>query len=355
MFAKRLLKKALHRHQHREERLLTSEEVKLRVNVHYGIPCTSSILAFDPIQRLLAIGTLDGRIKVIGGDNIEGLLVSPKLSPYKYLEFLQNKGFLLSITNDNDIQVWNLERRSIAYSFQWESNVTAFSVISGSLFMYIGDEYGVISVLKYDVDHEQLLKLHYQLSLESLAEAAGVSLSDRPPVVGVLPQPCSPENRLLIAYESGLIILWDVAESHVVTVRGDKALQLKSQVVPSNDANGKPLDEAVLDLEGKEISALCWASVDGEILAVGYVDGDILFWDTSEAASICMDEASLSHSVIKLKLAASEKRLPVIVLRWVDNSKSRKHKGQLIVYGGDEIGCEEVVTEPNAMKACISI
>lgn len=91
--------------------------------MHYGIPSTASILAFDPIQRLLAIATLDGRIKVIGGDNIEELLISPKLLPYKYLEFLQNQGFIVSITNDNDIQVWSLEMRSIACSLQWDSNV----------------------------------------------------------------------------------------------------------------------------------------------------------------------------------------------------------------------------------------
>lgn len=28
----------------------------------------------------------DGRIKIIGGDNIEGLLISPKKLPYKHLE-----------------------------------------------------------------------------------------------------------------------------------------------------------------------------------------------------------------------------------------------------------------------------
>ena len=28
----------------------------------------------------------DGRIKVIGGDGIEGLLISPKQLPYKYIE-----------------------------------------------------------------------------------------------------------------------------------------------------------------------------------------------------------------------------------------------------------------------------
>ncbi|KAL0291659.1 UNVERIFIED_CONTAM: Syntaxin-binding protein 5-like [Sesamum calycinum] len=169
MFAKRLIQKAVHRHQHHEKGLLASEDVELRINVHYGVPSTASILAFDSIQRLLAIGTLDGRIKVIGGDNIEGLLISPKLVPYKYLEFLQNQGFLVSITNDNDIQVWNLQMRSIACSLQWESNVTAFSVINGSSFMYVGDEYGLMSVLKYDSDSGELLKLHYQLSSDSLA------------------------------------------------------------------------------------------------------------------------------------------------------------------------------------------
>lgn len=37
---------------------LTPADLDLRVAVHYGIPSTASILAFDPFQRLLAIGTL---------------------------------------------------------------------------------------------------------------------------------------------------------------------------------------------------------------------------------------------------------------------------------------------------------
>nr|GMC95392.1 lethal(2) giant larvae protein-like [Ipomoea batatas] len=87
MFAKRLFQKATHHlSQHNAGSCLASSELDLRISVHYGIPSTASILAFDPIQRLLAIGTLDGRIKVIGGDNIEALLVSPQQLPYKYLE-----------------------------------------------------------------------------------------------------------------------------------------------------------------------------------------------------------------------------------------------------------------------------
>ncbi|KAL8477276.1 hypothetical protein ACS0TY_029533 [Phlomoides rotata] len=284
-------------------------------------------------KRLLAIGTLDGRIKVIGGDNIEGLLISPKLLPYKYMEFLQNQGFIVSITNDKDIQVWNQERRSIACSLQWESNVSAFSVIRGSSFMFVGDKYGLVSVLKYDPD-------------ESLAEATGVSISNRQPIVGILPQPCSFGNRLLIAYESGLPILWDVPEAHVVVVRGNKVLELKNKVVSPNDGITNIVDDAPShELEEKEINALCWASTDGSILAVGYVDEDILFWNTSKDSSAKDQEAELSPNVVKLQLSSAEKRLPVIVLHWLDSSKSRKHQeGQLLIYGGDEIGSEEVVT-----------
>ncbi|KAL0451011.1 UNVERIFIED_CONTAM: Syntaxin-binding protein 5-like [Sesamum latifolium] len=361
MFAKRLIQKAVHRHQHHEKGLLASEDVELRINVHYGVPSTASILAFDSIQRLLAIGTLDGRIKVIGGDNIEGLLISPKLVPYKYLEFLQNQGFLVSITNDNDIQVWNLQMRSIACSFQWDP-------------MYVGDEYGLVSVLKYDTDSGELLKLHYQLSSDSLAVYTnlhfelteyleksnmdiwpdnyflGALLDNKGPKKHMTPTVCKRSasmisSWLLIAYESGLIILWDVVEAHVVIVRGDKVLQLKNKVVPPNDIDTNVVDDELShDLE-KEISALCWASSDGSILAVGYIDGDILFWNTSKDSLVGGQETRSSSNVVKLQLSSAEKRLPVIVLHWLDDTKScQRPEGQLLVYGGDEIGCEEVVT-----------
>ncbi|KZV15171.1 hypothetical protein F511_30217, partial [Dorcoceras hygrometricum] len=74
---------------HHEKSSLTPEDVGFRINVHYGIPSTASILAFDPIQRLLAVGT-----------------------------------------------------------------------------HYVGDEYGLMSVLKYDAACEQLLRLPYHLSLD---------------------------------------------------------------------------------------------------------------------------------------------------------------------------------------------
>ncbi|XP_024981859.1 uncharacterized protein LOC112518409 isoform X1 [Cynara cardunculus var. scolymus] len=351
MFAKKLLHKAtklhnLHHHQHNLKGCLTPEDLDFRIAVHYGIPSTASVLAFDPIQRLLAIGTLDGRIKVIGGDNVEGLLISPKQLPFKYMEFLSNKGFLVSISNDNDIQVWNLENRSIVSSLRWSSNITSFSVICGSFFMYIGDEHGLMSVLKLEEEAE-LLVMPYHISAKSLTEAAGSSFPDHWTVVGVLHQPSSSGNRVLIAYESGLIVLWDVFEAQVVVVRGDKVLELKDGVDDSPGQVGHLLDATPEhSLEENEITALCWASSNGTILAVGYINGDIMFWKTSTTASSKGRKAGASfNNVVRLQLSSAERKLPVIVLHWSANSKSQNDgDGQLFVYGGDEIGSDEVLT-----------
>ncbi|XP_027176060.1 uncharacterized protein LOC113775402 isoform X3 [Coffea eugenioides] len=348
MLAKRLFQKAaaLHHHHHpppphNAGSCLTPEDVDFRINVHHGIPSTASILAFDPIQNLLAVGTLDGRIKLIGGDNIEGLLISPEQHAYKYLEFIHNEGSLISITIDNSIQVWNLKSRCLACSLCWESNITAFSIISSSNLMYVGDEYGVISVVKYDAENAELLHLPYHIP----SEAVGFSVPFHQPVVGVLPQPCSSGTRVLIAYQTGLIILWDVLEAQIVIVRGNKVLWLKNEVYnPSNGDLGLPHD-ASHELEEKEITALCWASCDGSILAVGYIDGDILFWKTSTSVPGKGQQSGLSEQVVKLQLSSAENRLPVIVLHWWANYKShRDSDGQLLIYGGDEIGSEEVLT-----------
>ncbi|GMI79896.1 Tomosyn [Hibiscus trionum] len=316
-----------------------------RLTVHYGIPATASILACDIVQRLVAVATLDGRIKVIGGEYVEALLVSPKNAPFKNLEFLQNQGFLVSVSNENEIQVWDLVHRQIASNIKWESNITAFKVIHGTSYMYLGDEYGMVYVIKYDAEQRKLAHLPYYVPTNVIAEEAGISSPDLPPVVGVLPQPCSQGNRVLIAFVNGLIVIWDVSDDRVVLVRGNKDLQLQGKT-----ASGFPEDEVSDRASGsdnveKEISALCWASNDGSILAVGYVDGDIMFWNLPTAASENNQQAEkLPNNVVKLQLSSREKRLPVIVLHWSENQSHSAHGCKLFVYGGDKIGSKETLT-----------
>ncbi|XP_010676759.1 uncharacterized protein LOC104892503 isoform X2 [Beta vulgaris subsp. vulgaris] len=351
MFAKRLLQKATnhlhHHHQDARHGDLKKTDLDPHIQIHFGVPNTASILAIDPIQQLLAIGTLDGRIKVIGGYNIEALLISPKQMPYKNLEFMQNQGYLVGVFNDNEIQVWNLESRCITCSLQWESNITAFSVISGSAFMFVGDEHGIVSALKYGAEDKTLVQMPYHISPDYILEKTGISLSNDQPVVGVLPQPSFFGNRLLIAYQYGLFVLWDVLESEVIVIKGDKDLVIKDHLSESPDKlAADPLEDAHEQMNEKEISALCWASSAGSMLAVGYIDGDILLWNIPRGAFSKSKNAGVPcNDVVKLQLSSAEKRLPVIYLCWGESTTSQSScGGQLFIYGGCEIGSEEVLT-----------
>ncbi|XP_073297646.1 uncharacterized protein [Primulina huaijiensis] len=320
-----------------------------RLFVHYGIPSTASILAFDPIQRLLAIATLDGRIKVIGGDNIEGLLISPKALPFKNLEFLQNQGFLVSVSNENEIQVWDLRKRCISSNIQWESNITAISFIPSTHFIYLGDEHGFLSMLKYDAEEGKIIQLPYHIPPNLVVEGSGISLPDNQSIVGVLSQPRSYGNRVLIAYEYGLIILWDITEDRAVRVRYHKDLQLKEGSVFnfSNNENHTCQSDSLENNHGeKDISSICWVSPDGSALAVGYVDGDILLWNLSVPDNVKSPRGqNMFNDVVKIQLSSGGRRLPVIVLHWSSN-KAQKNGcgGQLFAYGGEDIGSEEVLT-----------
>uniref|UniRef100_A0A1D1Z041 Syntaxin-binding protein 5 n=1 Tax=Anthurium amnicola TaxID=1678845 RepID=A0A1D1Z041_9ARAE len=345
MFAKLLMQKAMPQH-NLQLGNITRADLNLQIPIHYGIPFTASIMAFDPIQCLLAIGTLDGRIKVLGGDNIEGLFMSPKKLPYKFLEFLCNQGFLVGVSNENDIQVWDLENRCLTCSLQWEFNVTAFSVIQGTYLMYCGDENGLMSVLKFYAEDGKILQLPYHIPVKAVREAAAISVSNHTSVVGILQQPCTYGNRVLIAYEDGVMVLWDISENCVVTVKGHTHLHLKGEKIANSPSrvNNEFQSTSVSEQEEKEICSLCWASTTGSILAVGYIDGDILLWNLSSDGHL-KDGGVSSNNVAKLQLSSGGRRLPVIVLHWSSDSKlDDQHRGQLFVYGGDEIGSEEVLT-----------
>ncbi|KAJ1292534.1 hypothetical protein BS78_02G398800 [Paspalum vaginatum] len=356
MFAKRLFHKALVHHQGggggpgpspAAGADVPQIPMDAQIAIHCGVPYTASLLAFDPVQRLLALATLDGRIKIFGGDNIEGLLISPKSVPYKFLQFITNQGLLVAISNENQIQVWNLEFRQLFHSSQWDVNITAFAVIEGTFMMYLGDENGLLSVLKYDVDDGKLQRLPYSVHIQSLVETAGVSLQDPQPIVGILIQPDTFGTRVLIAYEKGLLVLWDVSEDHAVSVRGYGDLHMKGQINGAQrDAGEDQISDTIDESEEeREICSLCWASKGGSTVAIGYITGDILLWDMATRSSRQDKQNDISSNVVKLQLASGSRRLPVIVLHWSAGSATNFNKGgHLFVYGGDDMGSEEVLT-----------
>lgn len=140
------------------------------------------------------------------------------------------------------------------------------------------------------------------------------------------------------------MVLWDASKDRIVLMRNHKDIKLKRKIVASYLNGPRPQlsnDELDHEEQEKEISSLSWASNDGSVVVVGYVDGDIMFWDLS-SADFPQDQQvkTLSNDVVKLQLLSADTRLPITVLHWLANNKG----GKLFVYGGCEIGSEEVLT-----------
>ena len=63
-----------------------------------GIPVTADSCAYEPIQKLLAVGTNDGRIKIFGQEGVERAVLSTRgAKATRQLQFLFNRGVLLRL------------------------------------------------------------------------------------------------------------------------------------------------------------------------------------------------------------------------------------------------------------------
>lgn len=152
-------------------------------------------------------------------------------------------------------------------------------------------------------------------------------------------------DRVVIAYENGLIILWDMSEARAVLVRGYAGLRTADDFAMSDTSGYLHSERSHYEQEEKEICSLCWASTSGSVLAVGYIDGDILLWNMSNTSTKSSPRLEgSSDKVVKLQLSSGERRLPIIILNWFTNMSYNDCGGHLFVYGGDEVGSEEIIS-----------
>ena len=87
---------------------------------HIGLPSeVTQTLACDIHQGLAAVGSEQGVIKMypifrFGTSAREGLILGPDSTPVEHLEFLSNKGYLVSVSNTTRrLNIWSLLEMSL--------------------------------------------------------------------------------------------------------------------------------------------------------------------------------------------------------------------------------------------------
>ncbi|XP_011814829.1 PREDICTED: syntaxin-binding protein 5 isoform X2 [Colobus angolensis palliatus] len=185
---------------------LQSEHFQLCKTVRHGFPYQPSALAFDPVQKILAVGTQTGALRLFGRPGVECYCQHDNGAAVIQLQFLINEGALVSALADDTLHLWNLrqKRPAILHSLKFcRERVTFCHLPFQSKWLYVGTERGNIHI----VNVESFTLSGYVIMWNKAIELS--SKSHPGPVVHISDNPMD-EGKLLIGFESGTVVLWDL-------------------------------------------------------------------------------------------------------------------------------------------------
>ncbi|XP_030575137.1 syntaxin-binding protein 5 isoform X2 [Archocentrus centrarchus] len=185
---------------------LQSEHFQLCKTVRHGFPYQPSSMAFDPVQKILAIGTQTGALRLFGRAGVECYCQHESGAAVIQLQFLINEGALVSALADDSIHLWNLRQKipAILHSLKFNrERITYCHLPFQSKWLYIGTERGNIHI----VNVESFTLSGYVIMWNKAIE---LSTKTHPgPVVHISDNPMD-EGKLLIGFETGVVVLWDL-------------------------------------------------------------------------------------------------------------------------------------------------
>ncbi|XP_070589783.1 syntaxin-binding protein 5 isoform X2 [Erythrolamprus reginae] len=185
---------------------LQSEHFQLCKTVRHGFPYQPSALAFDPVQKILAIGTQTGALRLFGRPGVECYCQHDSGAAVIQLQYLINEGALVSALADDTLHLWNLrqKRPAILHSLKFNrERITFCHIPFQSKWLYVGTERGNIHI----VNVESFTLSGYVIMWNKAIELS--SKSHPGPVVHISDNPMD-EGKLLIGFESGTVALWDL-------------------------------------------------------------------------------------------------------------------------------------------------
>ncbi|XP_032829328.2 syntaxin-binding protein 5-like isoform X2 [Petromyzon marinus] len=213
-----------------------AEELPVVKTLRSGFPCHPSCMAYDPVQRLLAMGTRSGSLCVYGQPGVERFCEHESEAGVLQLHFLVNEGALVSVCSDDKLHMWSLRQHTpvLVHSLTLEpkASITSSHLPFRSKWLYVGTAKGNVHVVAV----ESFAQSQYSIMWN---DAAGPSHPGD--VIHISENPLD-EDKLLVGYETGLIVLWDI-KSRKPHYRYDCGQDLHSMAWQSNG------EQAVCGLE----------------------------------------------------------------------------------------------------------
>ncbi|XP_059199446.1 syntaxin-binding protein 5-like isoform X8 [Centropristis striata] len=185
---------------------LVSENFQLCKTVRHGFPYQPTALAFDPVQKILAIGSRTGGVRILGRPGVDCYCQHESGAAVLQLQFLINEGALVTACADDTLHLWNLRQRrpAVLHSLKFNrERITFCHLPFQSKWLYVGTERGNTHI----VNIESFILSGYVIMWNKAIE---LSTKTHPgPVVHLSDSP-KDEGKLLIGFESGTVVQWDL-------------------------------------------------------------------------------------------------------------------------------------------------
>nr|XP_034331934.1 syntaxin-binding protein 5-like isoform X7 [Crassostrea gigas] len=188
------------------EETLRTDHFQVSKTVRYGFPYEPTSVAFDPVQHLLAIGTKSGSLRILGRPGVDiHCSHGPEVAVIQIL-FLINEGALVSVCSDDSIHLWNFrqKRPEIVHTLKFQrERITYCHLPFQSKWLYVGTERGNVHMANIETFTLSGYVINWNKAIE-------LSRKTHPgPVISLTDCPIDP-NKLLIGFETGTIVLWDL-------------------------------------------------------------------------------------------------------------------------------------------------
>uniref|UniRef100_A0A674MME7 Syntaxin-binding protein 5-like n=1 Tax=Takifugu rubripes TaxID=31033 RepID=A0A674MME7_TAKRU len=204
---------------HLIQETIQSEHFQLCKTVRHGFPYQPSSMAFDPVQKILAIGTQSGALRLFGRPGVESYCQHESGAAVIQLQFLINEGALVSALSDDSVHLWNLrqKRPAILHSLKFNrERITFCHLPFQSKWLYIGTERGNIHI----VNVESFTLSGYVIMWNKAIELVQVNVTCITFLFPINHLVCSISFlsfllpifylQLIIGFESGIVALWDL-------------------------------------------------------------------------------------------------------------------------------------------------
>ncbi|KAJ1656000.1 Lethal(2) giant larvae sro7 [Dispira simplex] len=268
----------------------------------FGMADHATALAYHPVQRLLAIGTANGQVVVLGKPGVKHYFDNVSLAPLHHLWFHPNSNrYLLVVDARGELFVLDLHLCCMKYVYNLRTKVVALDCLPGNNWCMIAFEDGSVDFI------DPVEGAHSELHIECLLPvrklhaarkrwgiyAQGINLER---VVGAALNPAD-SDQLLMGFTCNFIVLWSISQRKVL-FQSDFEPSFLTPVHSPTDAVPEGKLEPSSDSTPPRMTALAWQP-DGAQWVTVYTPNIVAFWSAKEFKNHPLSVRPLVQSDVK--------------------------------------------------------